>query len=352
MRVSASAGVSAAWSTGVVLCHLAAPARPDALHDARPVLHDRAVHALPVVRDRRVRARHVERVDGDETEPDREVRRKLRADPEPVRGLDDRPRADDVRELRVDRVVRVHHRRRQVDAAQVAALVVRDRPDAIAGVDLDRLRRDVRLRGDALAERGREHDRLEGRPGLPLRLRGEVELAAVEVRAAEHRLHRPGVRVDRDERGRRPVRVGEDLLDRLARLVLEVEVDRRRHLEPAAEDALGAVARDELIGDVVDEVRSGALRAREPDVLRLRQRRRVRAPHLGGRDPALVVELLQHVGASLERRRGMLHRVVERRARGDPGQQRRLRGASAPRRALPWKYVRAAWRIPYAPFPK
>ena len=203
--------------------------------------HERAVDALAVVRDRRVRAGHVERVDGDGAEPDREVRGQVGADPELVRRLDDRPRADELRQLGVHRVVGVHHRRARSTPPRYVALVVRDPPDPVAGVDLDRLRREARRGRDALAERAREHDRLEGRARLPLGLRGEVELAPAEVRAAEHRLHRARARVDRDECGGRAVRVRQHLLDRLARLLLEVEVDRRRHLEPAAEDAFGAV---------------------------------------------------------------------------------------------------------------
>ena len=107
-------------------------------------------------------------------------------------------------------------------------------------------------------------------------------------------------------------------------LVLEVEVDGRRHLEAAAEHLLGAVPRDELVGDVVDEVRSRPARPGEADVLGLRERRRVRAPHLARGDAPLVVELLQDVPAPLLRRHGVLHRVVQRRARGDPGEERRL----------------------------
>ena len=122
-------------------------------------------------------------------------------------------------------------------------------------------------------EGAREHDRLEGRAGLALRLRGEVELALAEVGAADHRLHRTVARVDRDESGRRAVGVREHALDRLRRLLLQLQVDRGRHLEPTAEDAVGAELRDELILDVVDEVGREVTGAREAHVLRRRQRR-------------------------------------------------------------------------------
>ena len=74
-------------------------------------------------------------------------------------------------------------------------------------------------RRDALLERVREHERLERRARLALALHGEVELALVEVLAADHREHVAGARVDRDERGRRPLRVGQPLVDRLPRAI-------------------------------------------------------------------------------------------------------------------------------------
>jgi hypothetical protein len=49
-------------------------------------------------------------------------------------------------------------------------------------------------------EGGRVDERLERRPRLSLRLDGAVELAPPEIVAAHHRLHLPGVGVDRDER--------------------------------------------------------------------------------------------------------------------------------------------------------
>ena len=52
-----------------------------------------------------------------------------------------------------------------------------------------------------------------------------------------------GARVDRDERGGGAARRLEDALDRLVGRLLQLEVDRARHLEAAAEDAAGAVRR-------------------------------------------------------------------------------------------------------------
>ena len=64
------------------------------------------------------------------------------------------------------------------------------------------------------------------------------------------------------------------LLDRLVRGLLQLEVDRARDLEAAAEDPAGAVLRDQLVLDVVDEVLARVpAGAGEMDVLGLRQRR-------------------------------------------------------------------------------
>ena len=157
--------------------------------------------------------------------------------------------------------------RAEVDAPQVRVVVVRDRPDPVARVDRDLLRLELGQRRDSLAHGGREDDGLERRTGLPGGLRGQVELALAEVPSSEHRLDRARVGLDRDECGRRPVGVAQDTLDRRARELLELEVDRRRHLEPAAEDAPCAVLLDELVLDVVDEVLSRALGPGKPHVL-------------------------------------------------------------------------------------
>ena len=310
---------------GRVAAHLSVPPGHDGVDDAREITRDRPVDPLPVVRDGRVRTRHVERVHGDGAEADREVRGELRVDPERMSRLDDLPRPDDLGQLGVDRVVGVDHRVPQVDPTEVGAFVVRDRPDAVAGIDLHRLGVELRRGGDPAPERAGEHDRLEGRAWLALRLGREVELAPPVVRPAEHRLDGSAARVDRDECGSRAARVAEDLLDRLARLRLEVEVDGRRHLEAAAEDPFRAVLPDELVGHVVDEVRGGPACAGQMDVVGLREGCGVRLAQLASRDPALVEQELEDVRASLPSRGGMLDRVVEGRAPRKPREQRGLR---------------------------
>ena len=119
----------------------------------------------------------------------------------------------------------------------------------------------MRRRRDSLAQRGREHERLEGRARLPLALDGQVELALAVVVAADHRLDRAVARVDRDERGRRAVGFRQPLRDRVARRLLELEVDRRRDPQTAAEHLAGAVLVDQLLLDVVDEVLRRTFRA-------------------------------------------------------------------------------------------
>ena len=193
-----------------------------------------------------------------------------------------------------------------------------------ASID-DLLGLELGLRGDALAHRGREDDGLERRSGLSSCLGGEVELALAEVPAPEHRLDRSGLRVDCDERRRRPVRIREHLLDRLASELLELEVDGRRHLEAAAEDTAGAVFLDELVLDVVDEVLRRPLCAGEVDVLRVGERRRVGPPEVAPRDLPLVEHGREDVPSALLRARRVGDGVVPARIGGDPGEESSLR---------------------------
>ena len=306
----------------------------DGLDHAGAVLEDRAVDAAAVVGDRRVRACHVERADGSRPEADREVRREVAANPEAVGGLDDRLRADDVRQLRVDGVVGGDDRAREAHAAEVRVVVVGHLPDPVAGVDRDRLRLELRHGRDALVHRRREDDRLERRAGLPPRLRGEVELALPEVPPAEHRLHGAG-REDRSRREPRPGRRGCRRTFSIAArgLQLELHVDRRRDLQPAAEHPPGSVVRDELVLHVVDEVRRRPLRAREPDVLGHGKLGLVGAPVLAPGDLPLLEHHREHVPPPEDRAARVRGGVVERRIRRNARPAAPTRTASAPWRS-------------------
>ena len=77
----------------LVRLDVAAARELDALDDAREVAEQRAVDPLAAVRERRVRPGHVERVDRELAETDREERVELAADPERMRGVDDGLRA-------------------------------------------------------------------------------------------------------------------------------------------------------------------------------------------------------------------------------------------------------------------
>ena len=159
----------------------------------------------PAVRERRERARHLERVDGLRSEPDGEEAVERALDAEPVRHSDDVLRAELRRQLRVHGVVGLDGRLPEIDRAEVLALVVAHGPELVAERDHLRPRHVGRRGRDPLRERRREHERLEGRAGLPLALDGEVELALREARAADHREDVARPRIDRDERRLRPV---------------------------------------------------------------------------------------------------------------------------------------------------
>ena len=294
-------------------------------NDARVIAEDRTVHAAAVVRDRRVGAGHIQRVDGEGAEADREERVEMAAHTQRVGHRHDVLRLGELCELRVNGVVGVHQPVGQVRAAHVVALVVRDVPVAVACEDRHGLRIERRQRRQALVQRGREHDRLERRARLALGLRREVELARAEVGAAEHRLHRAVPRIDRDEGRCRAVRVREDLLDRGARDVLQAEVDRRCHVQAATEHAPRPVLRDKLILHVVDEVRRQLALSGESHILRPRQRLLVRMAQLRDGDLLLLDHHQQHLAAPRPRFGRACHGVVGARVGGNPGEQRGLR---------------------------
>ena len=105
---------------------------------------------------------------------------------------------------------------------------------------------------------------------MALALHGEVELALVETAAPVHHEHGAVRRIERDERSLWAVRAREPLVDRGARQLLQLEIDRGVDAEAAAEDALRPELVDQLLLDVLAEVRRLTPDAGEMDVLRPR----------------------------------------------------------------------------------
>ena len=109
---------------------------------------------------------------------------------------------------------------------------------------------------DALVDRGREHERLEGAAGGAPALGGEVELELASAgEVAEHRLDRACTWVDGDQRRRRVGRVHERARDRGACVVLHPRVERRAYPESAGFDAPRAEGVHELLLCPAEEVR-------------------------------------------------------------------------------------------------
>src|SRR5204863_7572327 len=83
----------------------------------------------------------------------------------------------------------------------IAALVVHRLPGRLARPLRDRDRRvlDDAVRAEAVFERRRKNKGLEGRAGLPLRLRRAVELALLKRPAADHRENPPGFGIKDDK---------------------------------------------------------------------------------------------------------------------------------------------------------
>ena len=101
-----------AVSTGLRIGRLLSHTRPSSFRDRRTIARGRLPKDEPSMRrppsaNAAERAGHLERVDRLGAEPDREVGSERARDAQPLRRPDDRGRADDLRQLRVDRVVGV-----------------------------------------------------------------------------------------------------------------------------------------------------------------------------------------------------------------------------------------------------
>src|SRR5918999_1277429 len=84
-------------------------------------------------------------------------------------------------------------------------------------------------------------------------VRGEVEGAGVEVRAAHHRLHRAGLVLDGHERRAR-AHARQAACDRALGGLLQIGVQRGLHLEPASEHHARAVQVEQVLGHPAREV--------------------------------------------------------------------------------------------------
>ncbi len=111
-------------------------------------------------------------------------------------------RADGAQDAHGNEVLRLLQRAAHRHRAVVAAAVVFRLPHLAAGIaGRDRQRRivDDGRRRETLVHRRRVDERLEARARLAPGLRDVVELAAVEVEAADHRIDRTALRVERHE---------------------------------------------------------------------------------------------------------------------------------------------------------
>src|SRR6266487_1370442 len=91
----------------------------------------------------------------------------------------------------------------------------------------------------------------------------------------------------RGQRRRRSVRFLQHALNRAPRELLQAQVDRRLHVEAAAEHASCPVLLDQLLLHVVDEVGRRPLDARQTHVRRSRQRGACRTMQIACGDVAL-----------------------------------------------------------------
>ncbi len=152
------------------------------------------------------------------------------------------------------------------------------------------------------------------------------------VGAGDHRPDLAVAGVDRDQRRGGVGRVGEGRAHRFQADFLQVRVDRRLHLEPAAAHGVDPVLADQVVLDVVEEVGLAVLEVGVGDV--------EAEPGGGGRlgtvggDVAELGHLPQDLVASRERRRRVEDRVVFGGRLRQPGQQRRLRQGQLPDRPV------------------
>ena len=245
-------------------------------------------------------------------------------DPHRLRRLGDGLGPDVEVELGEDGVVGGHRRLLEVDRPLVALVGGVDFPVAPVGeVEVERFRAvEGRVRVDPLLDRGGEDEGLEGRAGLAMALGGEVELAGGVVGAGDHRPDVAVAGVDRDQRRGRVGRVGQGRAQRLEADPLQVGIDRRLDLEPAAANGVDPVLVDQLVLDVVEEVGLAVLEVALGDVQSKAAALRRQGTVVVGE--AELVHLAQHLVAPRLGQGRVEDRVVFGGCLWEPGEQRRL----------------------------
>jgi hypothetical protein len=194
-----------------------------------------------------------------------------------------------------------------------------------------RVRLVPRVGPDAGLERRREHERLERAARLPVALVREVELFGVELPAAHHRLDGARLRIDRDERGVRVPRLIEHRRHGVLRVLLELAVERRRDLEPAAIEEARALGfgrpergvREHLLLHELNEVRV-VERAERWAALRQTDRLSGRRLLLCAVDHAFLAHPSEDVVATHERGLRLVEGVHAPRGPDQAGQERGL----------------------------
>ena len=153
------------------------------------------------VREHGVGAGDLEQRSFARAERDRQVRRELAREAEPLRvGHHDR-RPDLFHHLDRRDVARILQRAPQRHRSLELVVVILRLVDLSGARRVaDRLVHDQRRRGQAAVDRRRIDDRLERRSELAVGLHGAIELAPAEVPAADHRANLTRPVVDRDER--------------------------------------------------------------------------------------------------------------------------------------------------------
>jgi hypothetical protein len=162
--------------------------------------HPERLHPDALIRERRVRAGDLEQRRVARPQRNRQVRREVLLEAEPLGVGEDGLRPERVHHLDRGDVARLFERPPQGDRAfELVIVIVRAVDGAVAGRIADRRVDEDRGRREAAVDRRRVDDRLERGSELAVGLHGAVELAAVEVPAADHRLDLSGPVLDREE---------------------------------------------------------------------------------------------------------------------------------------------------------